>query len=160
MQPEQFYKSVPSVVHPDKGTLLGAKKGGTTDTCNSTVNFKCITQKERSQTQKLYDPFLWNSGKWKTMGTENRSEVTMGWGWRSPSRWGKLRSCLALSLLVLLSQAFSESRSLLPQFQGQHSRPTSLLHSNANTKRAGILALLLTAASSGPREGTQRVSAE
>lgn len=92
MQPEQFYKSVPSVVHPDKGTLVGAKKGETTDTCNSTVNFKCITQKERSQTQKLYDPFLWNSGKCKTTGTENRSVDTMGCGWRSPSRWGKLHS--------------------------------------------------------------------
>lgn len=50
-QPEQFYTSVPRVVHPDYRTLQGTKKGGTPDTRSSTVNFNCITLKERSQTQ-------------------------------------------------------------------------------------------------------------
>lgn len=67
MQPDQFYKSFATGVHPDKGTLLGTKKGGTTDTRSCTVNFKSIVLKERNQTQKLYDPYgiLENAKLWE-----------------------------------------------------------------------------------------------
>lgn len=72
-------------VHPDKGTLLGTKKGGTTDTHNSTVNFKRIVLKEKSQTQKLYDPYgiLENAKLWEQK--TDRWSLWAGVGGRSPS---------------------------------------------------------------------------
>lgn len=60
------YQSLPAVVHAYKGILL------------STLIRRILTPSapawlmERSQTQRLYDPF---------MGTENRPGVAMGWGW-------------------------------------------------------------------------------
>lgn len=48
------------------------------------TNLKSIVLRRRSQIQKTIDfiiPFIWNSRKYKTIVTEQRSVVSRGWRW-------------------------------------------------------------------------------
>ena len=65
---------------------------GTTDRCNKLINFKHTMLSKWSHTQKaIYYmiPFIWNSGKGKVIGTENRSSVARGQGWQGLTAKGQ-----------------------------------------------------------------------
>lgn len=53
-----------------------------TDTQNNMMALKCIRLSKRSQTKKLRNFIYMTFSKGRTIGTEKRSVVARGWGWR------------------------------------------------------------------------------